>query len=114
LGGTAPQPARLAAARGLLPLPQSDLLVVLVALRESDDPEIAGAAAETLQAERPEDLLIAAKAEDTAPTVLSYLATLPGGPRNIHEATILNSKTPDPALATFASGLSAWRRSEEH
>ncbi len=103
LGGTAPQPARLAAARGLLPLPQSDLLVVLVALRESDDPEIAGAAAETLQAERPEDLLIAAKAEDTAPTVLSYLATLTGGPRNIHEATILNSKTPDPALATFAS-----------
>ncbi len=103
LGGTAPQPARLAAARGLLPLPQSDLLVVLVALRESGDPEIAGAAAETLQAERPEDLLIAAKAEDTAPTVLSYLATLTGGPRNIHEATILNSKTPDPALATFAS-----------
>ena len=87
----------------MLPLPQSDLLVVLVALRESDDPEIAGAAAETLQAERPEDLLIAAKAEDTAPTVLSYLATLTGGPRNIHEATILNSKTPDPALATFAS-----------
>jgi len=103
LGGTAPQPARLAAARGLLPLPQSDLLVVLVALRESDDPEIAGAAAETLQAERPEDLLIAAKAEDTAPTVLSYLATLTGGARNIHEAAILNSKTPDPALATFAS-----------
>jgi regulator of extracellular matrix RemA (YlzA/DUF370 family) len=103
LGGTAPQPARLAAARGLLPLPQSDLLVVLVALRESDDPEIAGAAAETLQAESPEDLLIAAKAEDTAPTVLSYLATLTGGARNIHEAAILNSKTPDPALATFAS-----------
>jgi regulator of extracellular matrix RemA (YlzA/DUF370 family) len=103
LGGTAPQPARLAAARGLLPLPQSDLLVILVALRESDDPEIAGAAAETLQAERPEDLLIAAKAEDTAPTVLSYLATLTGGARDIHEAAILNSKTPDAALATFAS-----------
>ena len=103
LGGTAPQPARLAAARGLLPLPQSDLLVVLVALRESDDPEIAGAAAETLQAERPEDLLIAAKAEDTAPTVLAYLANFTGGKRELHEAAILNSKTPDPALATFAS-----------
>ena len=30
--GTAPQPARLAAARGLLPLPQNDLLEILVAL----------------------------------------------------------------------------------
>jgi hypothetical protein len=29
--GTAPQPARLAAARGILPLPQTDLLEVLVA-----------------------------------------------------------------------------------
>jgi len=103
LGGTAPPPARLAAARGLLPLPQSDLLVVLVALRESDDPEIAAAATETLQAERPEDLLIAAKAEETAPTVLSYLATLTGGARDVHEAAILNSKTPDAALAKFAS-----------
>jgi regulator of extracellular matrix RemA (YlzA/DUF370 family) len=103
LGGTAPQPARLAAARGLLPLPQGDLLVVLVALRESDDPEIAGAAAETLQAERPEDLLTAAKAEETAPTVLAYLANFTGGARELHEAAILNNKTPDPALATFAS-----------
>ena len=103
LSGTAPQPARLAAARGLLPLPQGDLLVVLVALRESDDPEIAGAATETLQSERNEDLLIAANAEDTAPTVLAYLATFTGGARELHEAAILNNKTPDAALATFAA-----------
>ena len=103
LGGTAPQPARLAAARGLLPLPQGDLLEVLVALRQSDDPEIAGAATETLQSENTEDLLNAAGAEDTAPTVLAYLANFTGGARELHEAAILNSKTPDAALATFAA-----------
>jgi len=37
ISGKAPQPARLAAARGLLPLPQNDLLEVLVALTTSDD-----------------------------------------------------------------------------
>jgi hypothetical protein len=51
VSGTAPQPARLAAASGLLPLPQADLLEVLVALRESDDAEIAEAATETLSSQ---------------------------------------------------------------
>ena len=58
--GKAPQPARLAAARGMLPLPQNDLLEVLVALTASDNDEIAGAATETLQAETPDNLLLAA------------------------------------------------------
>ena len=103
VSGTAPQPARLAAARGLLPLPQSDLLEVLVALCLSDDSEIAEAATETLQSEPPEDLLIAAKADDTAPSVLAYLATLESGTRDLHEAAILNNKTPDNALAKLAA-----------
>jgi regulator of extracellular matrix RemA (YlzA/DUF370 family) len=105
VSGTAPQPARLAAARGLLPLPQNDLLEVLVALRRNDDPEIAEAATETLQAETSEDLLIAAKAEDTVPSVLSYLATLENGARELHEATILNARTPDEALAKLAASV---------
>jgi hypothetical protein len=55
----------------MLPLEQSDLLEVLVALTNSDDAQIASAANETLIAERPEDLLIAASAPDTAPNVLA-------------------------------------------
>ena len=51
IGGTAPHQARLAAASGFLPLPQSDLLEVLVALRASDDSEIAEAAKETLESQ---------------------------------------------------------------
>lgn len=101
--GTAPQPARLAAARGLLPLPQNDLLEVLVALSGSDDTEISSAANETLGSEPNEDLVVVAKSEETAPSVLSYLATRVNGTRELFEATILNSSTPDAALTKLAS-----------
>jgi regulator of extracellular matrix RemA (YlzA/DUF370 family) len=103
ISGKAPQPARLAAARGMLPLPQSDLLEVLVALTASDDTQIATAATETLKAESPEDLLNAANAQDTAPNVLAYLATVADGKQEIYEATILNTRTPDQALARLAA-----------
>ena len=103
ISGSAPQPARLAAARGMLPLQQSDLLEVLVALAAGNDAQIAAAAKETLQAETPEDLLVAASAADTAPSVLAYLATQRDGKQEIHEATILNTRTPGEALATLAA-----------
>ena len=103
ISGNAPQPARLAAARGMLPLPQSDLLEVLVALTASDDAQIASAASETLKAESAEDLLTAATGQDTAPNVLAYLATQTNGKQEIYEATILNTRTPDEALAKLAA-----------
>lgn len=103
ISGSAPQPARLAAARGMLPLPQNDLLEVLVALTSSDDAQIAAAAVETLKAETPEELLIAAADQDTSPAVLAYLATQPESKSEIYEATILNTRTPDPALAKLAA-----------
>jgi hypothetical protein len=87
----------------MLPLPQSDLLEVLVALTASDDAQIASAADETLRAESPEDLLIAASGEETAPNVLAYLATITDGKQEIYEATILNTRTPDQALAKLAT-----------
>ena len=101
--GKAPQPARLAAARGMLPLQQNELLEILVALADSNDAEIAAAAKETLASETEEDLLIAASAEDTPPTVLAYLATQPDATLKLYEATILNPNTPDAALAKLAS-----------
>ena len=103
INGSAPQPARLAAARGLLPLPQHDLLEVLVALTKNSDPEIANAANETLQNESQDDLLVVAKDNETAPAVLSYLASKTDAKREIQEALILNNNTPDPALANLAS-----------
>jgi hypothetical protein len=87
----------------MLPLPQNDLLEVLVALSESDEAEISTAATESLEAESLDDLLIAAKAEDTSPRVLAYLATQKGKGRELYEAAILNNKTPDTALASLAA-----------
>lgn len=101
ISGTAPQPARLAAASGLLPLPQADLLEVLVALRQSEDAEIAEAAASTLASQETPDLLDAAKASDTAINVLGFLATTPTS-REVQEAVIQNNNTPDGALALLA------------
>jgi hypothetical protein len=106
ISGKAPQPARLAAARGMLPLPQNDLLEVLVALTASDDEQISSAATETLNAETPDNLLLAAKATETSPNVLAYLATHAVGTHEVHEATILNNRTPDDAIATLASATS--------
>ncbi|HLO00230.1 MAG TPA: hypothetical protein VK208_17355 [Pyrinomonadaceae bacterium] len=106
ISGSAPQQARLAAASGLLPLPQADLLEVLVALRQADDAEIAEAAEETLASQAVEDLLGAAQSSETSPAVLNYLASASLVTREIHEAVILNNKTSDEAVAGLASSTS--------
>jgi hypothetical protein len=93
----------MAAASGMLPLPQSDLLEVLVSLRQEEDPQIVEAATETLAEQDTEDLLAAAANDDTSPTVLDYLATLPGEHKQIHEAVILNRHTSDRAIASLAA-----------
>lgn len=106
IGGTAPHQARLAAASGLLPLTQSDLLEVLVVLRESEDSEIAEAARDTLASQDAKDLLSAAKSNETSTAVLDYLATFLRDTREIHEAVILNNTTSDEAIARLASSTS--------
>ena len=87
----------------MLPLQQNELLEILVALADSNDAEISAAAKETLKAETQEDLVVAASIEDTSPTVLAYLATQPEATLKLCEATILNPKTPDEALAKLAA-----------
>jgi regulator of extracellular matrix RemA (YlzA/DUF370 family) len=103
VNGTAPQPARLAAARGLLPLPQADLLETLVALANATDEEIATAAGETLGEQERSDLLAAANSEQTALPVLSFLATAAVSDHAIREAAILNPATPDEAILNLAT-----------
>jgi hypothetical protein len=102
ISGKAPQAARSAAARGMLPLPQADLLEVLVYLTADNDPAIAGAAQETMAEQQPGDLLVVAAAENTAPSVLGYLASLNSAGREIHEAIAANANTPDEAIALLA------------
>ncbi|HMF55868.1 MAG TPA: hypothetical protein VK619_05880 [Pyrinomonadaceae bacterium] len=102
VAGTAPQAARMAAARGMLPLAQADLMEALVALRAGSDAEISSAAQATLDEQSPADLLTVAKANDAAPSVLAFLATHAKAGREVHEAVTLNAQTPDEAIAALA------------
>ncbi|HEX5707485.1 MAG TPA: hypothetical protein VFX96_09330 [Pyrinomonadaceae bacterium] len=103
LSGTAPQTARMMAARGLLPLAQEELIEVLVALRAGDDAEAASAAAETLREQERETLLPLASSAETPPTVLAYLASRADLGREAHESVVLNARTPDEAVAALAA-----------
>lgn len=102
ISGKAPPTARLAAARGLLPLPQADLLEALVHLSNDNDTTVAGAAQATLQSQEPDDLLNVARSNEAAPAVLGYLASFPDAGRELHEAIASNGNTPDGAIAMLA------------
>lgn len=102
ISGKAPPAARSAAARGLLPLPQADLLEALVHLTADNDPAIAQAAQETLASQPADELLQVASTETTAPAVLGYLASLGSAGNEIHEAIAANPNTPDEAIALLA------------
>ena len=101
--GTAPRPARLAAARGVLPLPQRDLLEVLVAFATSDDSELSGPARETIRTQDTEMLTGIVRSEDASVSVLSYLASVNELPRKVLESIVLNPRTPIPTVVKFAN-----------
>jgi len=101
ISGKAPAPARSAAARGLLPLPQTDLLEVLVHLSGDEDAAVANSARETLAEQSPEDLLQVAQGENAPPAVLGYLASMTAS-AELHEAVATNINTPDSAIALLA------------
>jgi hypothetical protein len=102
LSGKAPAGARMAAARGLLPLAQNELLEVLVALCADPDAEVARAADATLGGQEPGALLDAASSSDSAPSVLAHLAARAGAAREVQEAVALNPRTPDEAVTELA------------
>ncbi|MBA2620725.1 MAG: hypothetical protein H0U87_05950 [Acidobacteria bacterium] len=101
ISGSAPRPVQLAAARGILPLPQTDLLEILVALG-STDAELAEAANETLAAQTAEEIEASVKSADVAPSVLAFFAARKDLPRAVHEAILISPKTPDAAIIKFA------------
>ncbi|HJQ33921.1 MAG TPA: hypothetical protein VJ866_17195 [Pyrinomonadaceae bacterium] len=102
VSGAAPPQARMAAARGMLPLAQDVILELLVALRSDADEEIARAARETLEGQETAALLGVASVPETSKAVLSYLAERAGLAREVQEAVALNASTPDEAIAALA------------
>jgi hypothetical protein len=93
----------MAAARGLLPLAQTELLEALVVLRSDSDQAIAQAAQSTLNSQTPQDLLNVVRAPDATPTVLGYLAAQTNFARDLYEAVTTHANTPDTAIVSLAS-----------
>ena len=102
INGTAPRPAQLAAARGMLPLPQTDLLEILAALADIADPEIRDHARNSLASQNKDDLAITLKSVEIAPSVLAFFAGQADQPKQLHEAILSNPKTPTAAIIKFA------------
>jgi hypothetical protein len=101
IAGTAPPPAKLAAARGMLPLAQNDLLEILVALAADTDKELAGIARQTLSAQDNSALKEAVASSDVAPRVLDFFVDFAQLPVEIHEAILRNPKTPEQTIVKF-------------
>lgn len=102
VSGAAPATIRMAAARGLLPLPQTDLLEALVHLALDSDAGVSQAATNTLDEQQPEDLLNVARAPETGASVLGYLASLRESSYELHEAVATHPQTSDAAIALLA------------
>ena len=102
VAGTAPRPAQLAAARGILPLSQVDLLEVLVALSQNTDAEIAESAQNTLALQDETDIETAIRSENLAPPVLAYFVERDNLPASLYETILTNSSTPVESIVNFA------------
>lgn len=102
ISGTAPRPAQVAASRGILPLPQNDLLEILVALTAKDDAELAENARQTLSSQDTNQLGILLKSNEIAPLILDYYASQENLPTEIYETVLTNSNTPKTAIIKFA------------
>ncbi len=103
--GTAPRPAQLAAARGILPLPSADLLEILVNLAESDDTELAGHARETIGTQELEVLSDTLTSESVPSRVLGFFANHKGISNEILRSLIINPRTPPDSIVRLAQTI---------
>lgn len=94
---------KLAAARGLLPLSNEELLESLVTLSADPSEAVRAATTATLADVNPETFSHLAAHTETPGDVLGFLCLWPRAPRELVEAIIFNPSTPDAALAQLAS-----------
>ncbi len=102
VSGTAPRTAVLAAARGILPLPQSDLLEVLVYLTKTQDAEVAENARRTLASQDEKSLGIMVKSDQISPNILGFFAEREYVSQPVQEAILSNPNTPAATIVKFA------------
>jgi len=94
----APLPARMMAARGMVPLKGADLIVVLVQLAHSADEAVGNAAKQTLRG-LPEAVVVAGATSLTIPAILEGLADVSDGRDAILEAIVANNVTASETVA---------------
>lgn len=100
--GSAPRPARVAASRGILPLPEIDLLEVLVNFAASGDGELCENAKAALLVREETSLIDVLQREDAPENVLSYYMETDGVPPKAQETALLNIRTPIASILKFA------------
>lgn len=92
----------MAAAKGMFPLANEELLELLVLLSSDEDADVRGAVQSTLETLKPESFIELAANPKTPPDLLSFLCLWPRASRELVEAAIFNNLTPDGALAHLA------------
>jgi len=102
--GKAPRPAQVAAARGILPLPEADLFEVLVTFARSGDQELSEYAAASLRTQDDSMVGSALRSESVPLSALIYFAETPDVSAKAHEAVIQNPRTPADSIAKLARG----------
>lgn len=100
--GKAPRPAQVAAARGVLPLPEADLIEVLVTFANSNDPELSEYAAVTLRNQDDTVLSNVLASEYVPLSALTYFAETAGVSEKAQELVVQNSRTPASSIAVLA------------
>ena len=93
----------MAAARGMFPLTNEEMLEALVTLSCDESEDIRYAAAATIDTLKPESFIALASETSAAADVLGFLCVWPRATREIVEATVFNRATPDAALARLAT-----------
>jgi len=101
--GTAPRAAQVAAARGLLPLPQTDALEIMVAFYNGADDELKETARAALLSQQLDTLESTVRSAEIAPQVLGYFIEQLEMPAAVHEAILTNLRTPAAAVSKFAA-----------
>jgi hypothetical protein len=104
--GQVPLGVRQAAARGVLPVGQEELLGILVFLQNDADPEVSKNARETLGNEFNDDLVKTIVESSSTPIeVLEYFGRPPYRSNQILESLIQNKATPDSTIALLAANV---------
>ncbi|MFY9555647.1 MAG: hypothetical protein WAV20_15260 [Blastocatellia bacterium] len=91
-----------AAAKGMLPLTNEELLEVLVAISNDENENLRAAVQQTLGTLDPNAFITFAGDPNAPSDVLGFLCLWQRAPRELIEATVFNPSTPDAALAQLA------------